>query len=301
MLPTARSVFRRLGPATVRFVSAILRRTIDVVGRPLDELVLRRARTRSVVVLIYHRVGARSPSPVDIATETFAAHLDLLADHGCVVDLDSAVRLLTDSHADPESNERSIASRPPVVLTFDDGTADWVDEVLPQLAARQLPATFYVSTDFVERSQPFPDGGDPIGWSGLAELASSGLATIGSHTHTHRVLSHATAADAAGEVDRSVGLIQDRLGIGCEHFAYPKAIAPSTAADVVVRRRFASAALAGNRTNAPGRIDLHRLGRHGLTVADDLDAFAHKVRGGAWLEGRLRQTRDEIGARRANS
>ena len=106
-----------------------------------------------------------------------------------MIDLDSASELLT-SPAD------GVAGPPKVVLTFDDGTADWPDVVLPALVERDLPATFYVSTDFVERGAPFPDDGRPVSWSGLAEMAATGLATIGSHTHTHRVLARASAADA---------------------------------------------------------------------------------------------------------
>ena len=102
-------------------------------------------------------------------------------------------------------------------------------------------------------------------------MAATGFATIGSHTHTHRVLAGASATDAADEIARSVGLIEERLGRPCRHFAYPKAIAPSPAAEVVVRRHFATAALAGNVLNVAGATDLHRLGRHALTVADDDD------------------------------
>ena len=177
------------------------------------------------------------------------------------------------------------------MLTFDDGTADWPDVVLPALVERSLPATFYVSTDFVERGAPFPDDGRPVSWAGLAEHGGDGLATIGSHTHTHRVLAGASAAEAADEVARSVGLIEDRLARPCRHFAYPKAIAPSPAAEVVVRRRFATAALAGNIPNVAGATDLHRLGRHALTVADDDASFARKAAGGMRLEGWLRARR----------
>ena len=241
-----------------------------------------------MVVLIYHRVGRRTPSPVDLPVATFERHLDQLA--GRVIDLDSASELLT-SPAD------GVDGPPKVVLTFDDGTADWPDVVLPALVERDLPATFYVSTDFVERGAPLPDDGQPVSWSGLAEMAASGLATIGSHTHTHRVLARASAADADEEVTRSVELIEQRLARACRHFAYPKAIPPSPAAEVIVRRRFATAALAGNTPNVAGATDLHRLGRHALTVADDDASFTRKAAGGMRLEGWLRAQRDATVAR----
>ena len=41
---------------------------------------------------------------------------------------------------------------------------------------------------------------------GLAEMAATGFATIGSHTHTHRVLDDASATETADEIARSVGL-----------------------------------------------------------------------------------------------
>lgn len=260
-------------------------RFVDLVGQPIDAAARRRS---GVVALIYHRVGQRSPSPVDLAPDVFAAQLDAVAER--VVDLDTAVASLT-------GDDRRRHPEPPVVLTFDDGTADWPDVVLPALVERRLPAVFYVSTDFVERDRSFPHDGRPVSWSGLAEMASTGLATIASHTHTHRVLAGTSAHEAGDELDRSVGLIEDRLGRPCRHFAYPKAVAPSPAAEVMVRRRFATAALAGNRVNRPGA-DLHRLGRHAVTVADDAASFRRTAAGGRRLEGRVRELRD---ARRARS
>jgi peptidoglycan/xylan/chitin deacetylase (PgdA/CDA1 family) len=263
------------------------RRAVAVVDGPIDTLrsVVRRSRDE-VSVLIYHRVGRRSPSPVDLSLDEFRTQLDRLQADADVLGLDTAVSRLLGSGG------REQTGRPAVVLTFDDGTADWLEVVLPELVARGLPATFYVSTDYVEAGRPFPDEGRPVSWAGLADMISSGLATIGSHTHTHRVLARARADEAMMELDRSVGLIEDRLGFNARHFAYPKAIAPSPAAEVVVRRRFVTAALAGNRVNVAGRTDLHRLGRHGLTVADDLGAVARKAAGGAWFEGWLRERRD---------
>jgi peptidoglycan/xylan/chitin deacetylase (PgdA/CDA1 family) len=264
------------------------RRFVDLVGRPVDAAIARLGG--GVVALIYHRVGRRSPSPVDLPMQVFQDQLDDVA--GRVVDFDTAVTSLVEGDGNGPAS-----STPQVVLTFDDGTADWPDAVLPALVERRLPAIFYVSTDFVERGRLFPDDGRPVSWSGLAEMASTGLATIASHTHTHRVLAGASAVEATDELDRSIGLIEDRLGRPCRHFAYPKAVAPSAAAEVVVRRRFATAALAGNRLNRPGA-DLHRLGRHALTVADDWASFRRALAGGRRLEGRLRELRD---ARRAGS
>lgn len=283
------------GSSAAGTVAAVLARAVrlavDVGGRPVDAVAAHLDPGPPVVVLIYHRVGARTPSPVDLPRATFTDQLDRLADHALVVDLDTAADLVR-GELQPRSEI------PHVALTFDDGTADWVDVVLPELVVRRMPATFYVATDFVERGRPFPDDGVPTSWRGLVEMSSTGMAKIASHTHTHQILSRSTAAEAERQVDRSAELIEEHVGAPCRHFAYPNAVAPSPAAEIVIRRRFTTAALAGNRPNRIGSGDLHRLGRHPLTTADDIDSFECKVRGGARLEGALREVRDRRAAAR---
>jgi len=267
--------------------ATLRRRVVRALDAPLDAVAARHRPSADVVILIYHRIGGRSSSPVDLPASTFERQLDTLASTGSMMSLDDALAALA-------TGQQVAGAR--YVLTFDDGTADWADVVAPILSARGVPGTFYVATDYVDGERALPDGGRPVTWAGLAELVATGWATIGSHTHTHRVLAATTAAEAAAELDRSVGLIEEHLGVACDHFAYPKAVAGSAAAETVVRRRFASAALAGNRANRPAHTDVHRLGRHGLTVADDDAAFARKAAGGGRAEGWLRERRDAFRA-----
>jgi hypothetical protein len=91
------------------------------------------------------------------------------------------------------------------------------------------------------------------------------------------------------ELDRSVSLIGERLGVEARHFAYPKALAGSPAADRAVRARFASAAVAGTRPNPYGRTDPYRLARSPVQVDDGLAYFARKVAGGMRIEDDLRR------------
>lgn len=230
-----------------------------------------------LVVLIYHRVGARTASQIDLATALFEAQVAELADAGRIVTLDEGLRRLgTGDVADQ-----------PVVLTFDDGTSDWVSEALPVLVRHQAPATFYVATDFVERGVPFAGDGQPVSWAGLGELVTSGLATIGSHTHTHALLDRADGPTAAAELDRSLDLIGAHLGVPCDHFAYPKALLGSPEAEAEVRQRFRSATVAGSRANRPDA-DVHRLQRTPIQTADGMRWFRRKAAGGMRLEDAAR-------------
>ena len=62
---------------------------------------------------------------------------------------------------------------------------------------------------------------DPLPWSETAEMVRSGLVSIGSHTHTHVILSRCEPARAADELRVSKQIIEQRLGISCDLFCYP--------------------------------------------------------------------------------
>jgi peptidoglycan/xylan/chitin deacetylase (PgdA/CDA1 family) len=231
---------------------------------------------QGVTFLIYHRVGGRSGTSVDLPVEQFREQLGWLAEDFDVLGIDEAAERLAGD-----------AGRPGVVITFDDGTVDW-SEAMEVLVEVGLPATFYVATRFVDEGIPFDHDGTPISWAGLADMASTGLATIGSHTHTHRLLHRTDSAETADELDRSIALIEHHVGGRCEHFAYPKAIPPEAAAEVEVRARFTTAALARSGANPVGRTDLLRLRRVPIQRSDDRVSFLRKASGGMRLEGAAR-------------
>lgn len=247
---------------------------------------------RGVVVLIYHRVGARSDLDVDLPTGQFERQLAALAASGRVQPLDAALDALG-SPGIPEAD--------PVVITFDDGTADFAELAVPLLARYRLPATLYVATDFVERGIDFPDDGRPLSWSALHDVMGTGLVTVGSHTHTHALLDRLPDPGLTDELRRADDLIADRLGTPPTHFAYPKAVAGSTPADAAVRARYRSAALAGTRPNRYGATDPHRLARSPVQRSDGDRYFRAKLAGGMGLEDRAREQlnrwryRDAIG------
>jgi len=248
-----------------------------------------------ITILIYHRVGGGTDSAVDLDPAAFDDQLAHLAEHHRVLSLDKAVGEL--SAADPTGwavNGPPADVEPGVVVTFDDGTADFGDVVVPALQRHGVPATLFVATRFVDRGEPFPWGAPPASWSALADALTTGLVTIGSHTHSHGLLDRMPPDDVADELDRSIELIGEHLGVTAAHFAYPKAVCGSPAAEVAVRRRFASASLARTRVNRPGNTDLHRLWRSPIQRSDDRELFARKAAGGLRLEGELRQATANI-------
>jgi peptidoglycan/xylan/chitin deacetylase (PgdA/CDA1 family) len=249
----------------VRSVDAFVRVGVKVAALPMGAATRRKAG--DVTILCYHRVGAGGRE-IDVPKPQFEEQLAFLA-----------------SGRDVRSLEGALSDRRGgVVLTFDDGFRDFHDVALPALVEHGLPAVLYLATAFVDAGDPRSSvpPSEALTWPMLAEAVSTGLVTVGSHTHGHVDLSRAGAEQSEEEMRRSIGLIEDRLGSACRHFAFPWGKA-STAARSVARRRFASAALEAWRTNRAGRIDAHRLGRTPVFRSDGGVFFRAKTEG--WLDG----------------
>ena len=214
-----------------------------------------RRKPGDVVVLLYHRLGDDG-SEIELSAAAFERHLTRLAERDR-----------------PRSLEQALGGDGGVVVTFDDGTVDFHSHALPLLVRYKVPALLYLATGGVGTSAQ-----DSLTWEHLAEAVATGLVTVGSHTHGHTDLSSATEEEAEDEMRRSQGLIEERLGVECRHFAYPWGIG-SSEADRAARRLFATAALDGWRVNRAGAVDPYRLARIPILRSDGQVFFRAKVRG----------------------
>ena len=240
-----------------------------------------RPESPGIVVLAYHRVGELSAAhEIDLPAPRFDEQMRRVSQWCDPVSLDAALVALQVSDPSPRGR---------VVVTFDDGTADFVEVALPVLVRHGIPATLYVATDFVEHAREFPDGGTPLSWAALRDAVSTGLVTLGSHTNTHALLDRIDIATAADELRRSIDLLEEHTGVVVEHFAYPKALVGKAGVEQLVRSSFRSAAVAGTRANRYGRTDPWRLARSPVQRADGMHFFEQKLNGGLRLEDDVRR------------
>jgi peptidoglycan/xylan/chitin deacetylase (PgdA/CDA1 family) len=112
-----------------------------------------------------------------------------------------------------EAISREEDGRPWIVLTFDDGTRDFLTDAHPVLLRLGLPATLYVNPGRVGM-----DGF--LGWEELRTLSASGVG-IGSHGFDHESLGGLDFDGVWQQVYRSRGVLEDRLGVPVTTLAYP--------------------------------------------------------------------------------
>jgi peptidoglycan/xylan/chitin deacetylase (PgdA/CDA1 family) len=114
--------------------------------------------------------------------------------------------------------------RRPVVLTFDDGFADFAEHAWPRLRTAGWGATVFVVTDAVGGRNTWDDVYDEqvplMEWSTLKRLASEGL-DLGSHSADHPALTALTPDRARRQVEASRERLEAELGVAPRSFAYP--------------------------------------------------------------------------------
>ena len=88
-------------------------------------------------VLFYHRVADDHPNDWTISLKSFSTQIDWLQEQFDIVSLQEAQRRI-------ECGQNDI---PTVSITFDDGYADNCKTAVPYLLEREIPFTYFVTTD----------------------------------------------------------------------------------------------------------------------------------------------------------
>jgi peptidoglycan/xylan/chitin deacetylase (PgdA/CDA1 family) len=192
-------------PASKRFLKRWSRRLVAGCGR-LTHPGRRAGHAGGLRILTYHRIASDREDPFAVSPEEFRLQMDLLARGGAVAGLDQAI--------DHEGiGQGSAGGRGRVVLTFDDGTADFMEAALPVLKERSLPAMLYVIPSKV---------GTPgfVSWSDLEGLPAQGI-RIGSHSLDHLSLGRLPREEVRRQVAVSRSILEQRLGIKVDSLAYP--------------------------------------------------------------------------------
>ena len=184
---------------------------------------LARIPAGSVPILYYHRIEAppveyagwsadqrRRFITYDVIPAAFAAQLDWLRDHGYTTILPRDLA----SHWD---HGTALPTRS-VIITFDDGSPDWVTTVLPMLQARGMVAEFYLTLDAIAE-------GD-LTWGDVRRLAAAGNG-IGAHDVHHvqlTALGHGRAGASPqemwAEVNGARTIIGQHIGVLPDSMAY---------------------------------------------------------------------------------
>ena len=219
-----------------------------------------RAPGPGVRIVHYHYV-------FDDERERFRQQLAFLAREFTPVSLSDAVERLRLGRTDGDE----------VVVTFDDGFRNQLDNAAPLLTEHGFTGCFFLTTDLLdatpERAREIcrdrlhlPLAVEPLDWDGAARLLELGH-EVGSHSRTHRVLTEVSQEELDDEVAGSRDQLSLRLG-AVRHFSVPygtRGRFSERVAEAVRAAGYESCATAMRGRNESA-LDLYALRRHHLST-----------------------------------
>jgi peptidoglycan/xylan/chitin deacetylase (PgdA/CDA1 family) len=168
----------------------------------------------------------------------------------------------------------------PIVLTFDDGFADLLEEALPMLIGHGFPATVFVTTGWLCDAGRYAAGAAPgrmLSWAQLAELSAAGV-EVAAHSHSHPQLDQICTARLRTELRAPKQLLEDRLGHPVFSLAYPYGYSSKRVRTVAREAGYLQAAAVANATAATTS-DPFRVPRLTIRRSTSSATFASTVHG----------------------
>ena len=226
----------RAAPGMAWLLLSTLVRRNDV----LEGIVIAPTVKQQIPILMYHSISSHaSPGfrPCIVTPEAFEEQLTYLEEsHHTSMTVTQFVQAMSKGSTLPPR---------PIILTFDDGYADFYTKALPALRRHGFTATLYVATAFVGGTSRWlrarEDSTRPmLTWSQLAEISASGI-ECGAHSHTHPPLDMLPLAVVHDEIVRSKELLEEHLGQQVSSFAYPFGYYSDRIQQVVQEAGYASA------------------------------------------------------------
>ncbi|HVA30723.1 MAG TPA: polysaccharide deacetylase family protein, partial [Gaiellaceae bacterium] len=177
---------------------------------------------RTLRVLMYHKVNDQPGNRMSMPVSLFDEQMAELKELGyVVVDLDAVLAHYLEQRSLPEGA---------VLITFDDGYLDNLENAAPILHRHGYPAVQFVPLAYVGDRQPLPHEehlashgvlNPTVDWAQLGELERLGV-RIESHGISHRPLADLELDEAAREIAISKFRLEERLGRPVRAFSFVK-------------------------------------------------------------------------------
>jgi peptidoglycan/xylan/chitin deacetylase (PgdA/CDA1 family) len=214
----------------------------------------------SIPVLCYHVVSTNPSGRYQLSLTKFKEQMAYLANNGfTTLSVDEYYSIMT---------LQTPAPAKPILLTFDDSTADFVTNVVPVLKQYGFKATQFAVSGWVNNPGYLTS-------AQLQTLAAEGY-DIQNHTQTHADLSTLTYANAYAEVSGADSFITAATGKKPEFLAYPygrtDATAQTALRDVGVKMAFT---VSGGKTTPAD--NFLALNRNMIVSSETLSSFIKKV------------------------
>ena len=186
-------------------------------GKKIRYIRLMNAFSNYAKILTFHRVNDYDSNFLTTSRETFEKTISTISQDYKVISLQSLVEKI--------KNKERLGHKT-VIVTFDDGYRDNFLYAAPILRKYDVPATFFVTSGYINTNRVFPwdkqsDKAHALmTWDEVRELSHMGF-DIGAHTVNHTCLGQLPLEIARIEVTRSKEQIEEQINMRITAFSYP--------------------------------------------------------------------------------
>ena len=231
-------------------------------------------RTAAVPILAYHSIADEGPPelrPWRVTPGAFEQQLRFLQQHGFrSISLDEWVGCIAANSLPPGR---------PVVITFDDGYADFLTNAAPRLEAAGFRATVFVVTGRVGATADWDKTSGPplklIGWDDLRLLEARGF-SIGSHTTAHLDLTSLTDEEIERDSREARATLHRELGHDIDIVAFPGGTSDARSRAALIRGGYRIGVEIADRCSTLSD-DVGCLPRIEILAGDNMESFARKL------------------------
>jgi peptidoglycan/xylan/chitin deacetylase (PgdA/CDA1 family) len=177
---------------------------------------------RALRVLMYHKINDRDGNPLSVPVSLFDEQMAQLGELGyTVVDVEAVLAHYV---------ERKPLPPRAVLITFDDGYRDNLENAVEVLRRHGYPAVLFMPIGFLDTSLPLPHEerlaqrgvyNRTLDWRDLPDLERGGI-RVEAHGISHRPLADLELDEAAREIALSKLRLEEALGRPVRAFAYVK-------------------------------------------------------------------------------
>jgi peptidoglycan/xylan/chitin deacetylase (PgdA/CDA1 family) len=222
------------------------------------------SRVAKVPIMMYHYLSA---PPVDaniyrldlsVTPELFATHLDRIKAEGyTTISLYDLVANLTGGAPLPEKS---------VIITFDDGYRDNYENAFPLLVSRDMMATFFVVTDFIDEKRQ-----EYLTWEMIREMYAAGM-SIESHGRNHVSLRGKDDDYLIWQALGSLETLEYELGVRPRFVSYPAGEYDQSTLDIFHSAHYWAGVttVQGATHSSDNLFELRRIRVRGTTTPDEL-------------------------------
>ena len=230
----------------------------------------------SISVLMYHQIGNFSKIKSHRSTycrwKRFRSQMWFLKFFGYnVISIDSLLNII---------KKNSFLKKRTVVLTFDDGYANFYKYAYPILKKYNFPCIVYVLSNLIgSRAIWFKKEGreDPplLTKEQILVLKNKGV-DFGSHGRNHVKLAQVPLEIASEEIKKSKIELEEMLGFEIDHFCYPYGSLNKDVKDIVKQAGYKSGVSCYRGAVYPG-VDPFEIPRKAISFGDNLIGFFWKL------------------------